>query len=264
MLTDDTDPVRAVEIASTRAWPATQTAGHAGWLLRATPGVDRARSNSAVTPPQGGARVRDLDAVIAWYVARGLRPRIMVSPVERHAAVDAELRRRGWSVQWDVDLLVAPVLPLAGAPARVPGGDGTPMIHLTTPADPAWLHAWARCESRTLADVSAQAEHVLAPLGHRVLHVRAGSAEAPMGVGLAVVEGSWCGLFAMATHPDARRQGVATAVLRALAAAAAARGAVAAYLQVTTANTAAQALYARHGFRRSHGYRTWVAPPASS
>jgi ribosomal protein S18 acetylase RimI-like enzyme len=249
-----------VEIASTRAWPATETAGHAGWLLRATPGVDRARSNSAVTPPHAGARVADLDPVIAWYEARGLRPRIMVSPLERHAAIDAELERRGWGVQWDVDLLVAPLAGLVEAASSGP----SPPVHLTTPADAAWLHAWARCEDRSLKDVSAQAEHVLAPLGTRALHARVGTPQDPVGVGLGVVEGSWCGLFAMATLPQARRTGVASAVLRALAAAAARRGAVAAYLQVTTANAEAQALYARHGFRRSHGYRTRVAPLPSS
>jgi ribosomal protein S18 acetylase RimI-like enzyme len=68
----------------------------------------------------------------------------------------------------------------------------------------------------------------------------------------------------MATVPKARRTGVASAVLRALASTAAERGAVAAYLQVTTANTEARALYARHGFWRSHGYRTRVAPSPAS
>lgn len=106
----------------------------------------------------------------------------------------------------------------------------------------------------------ATAEHVLAPLGHRVILARAGTLEAPKGVGIAVVEGSLCGIFAMATHPAARRTGTASAVLRALAAAARARGASSAYLQVTAQNTGAQALYARHGFRRLYGYRTREAP----
>ncbi|MCW2958148.1 MAG: arginase/agmatinase/formimionoglutamate hydrolase arginase family-like protein [Solirubrobacterales bacterium] len=259
MLTDDTDPVRAVEIASTRAWPATESAGHAGWLLRSTPGVDRARSNSAVTPPQGGGRVADLDDVTDWYDRRGLRPRIMVSPVERHPEIDAELDRRGWAVQWDVDLLVAPLAPLCD----VPSGRGHE-VHVATRADADWLHAWARCEGRSLEDVAAQARHVLAPLGTRAICARVGPPHAATGVGLGVVEGSWCGLFAMATVPEARRTGVASAVLRALASTAAERGAVAAYLQVTTTNTEARALYARHGFWRSHGYRTRVAPSPAS
>ncbi|MCW3017008.1 MAG: GCN5-related N-acetyltransferase [Solirubrobacterales bacterium] len=258
VLTDDTDPIRAVEIASARAWPAAETSGHAGWLLRATPGIDRARSNSALTPPAGRARTDDLDAVTAWYEARGIRPRIMVSPLDRHPHVDAELERRGWAVQWDVDLLVASLDDLVRGPA---GATAVALWH--APTHP-WLQAWAACEARTQDDVAAQARHVLGRLGSRALYALAGTPDAPTGVGIGVVDGSWCGIFAMATAPGARRQGVASAVLRALAQGARQRGAVAAYLQVTTTNAAAQTLYARHGFTRSHGYRTRVAPAPPS
>jgi ribosomal protein S18 acetylase RimI-like enzyme len=182
----------------------------------------------------------------------------MVSPIERHAALDAELERRGWTVQWDVDVLVAP---LAAVPdAAQPG----PPVALRRTPDPGWLAAWAACEARALAGVQAEAEHVLAPLGARAVYALAGSEAEPAGVGLGVTVGSWCGIFAMATHPDARGRGVGSAVLRSLAAEARRRGAVAAYLQVVASNAAAQALYARHGFRRSHGYRTRVAPAAAS
>jgi ribosomal protein S18 acetylase RimI-like enzyme len=258
-LTDDQDPVRAVEIAAARAWPATLTAGHAGWLLRATAGVDRARSNSALPPPAGPARPHDLDAVIAWLRAHTSRPRIMVSPIERHAALDAELERRGWTVQWDVDVLVAP-LEAAGGDAARPG----PPVGLRSGPDPAWLAAWAACEDRALAGVQAEAEHILAPLGARAAYALAGRDADPAGVGIGVTVGSWCGIFGMATRPSARRCGVGAAVLRSLASEGRRRGAVAAYLQVVTSNAAAQALYARHGFRRSHGYRTRVAPAAAS
>lgn len=254
--TDDRDPVRAVEIASARAWPATVTAGHAGWLLRATPGVERARSNSALTPPHGGARVADLDPVIAWLQAHTPRPHIMVSPLDRHPAIDAELARRGWGVLWDVDLLVARVAAAGGAP---PGG-----VTLRAAPDAGWLSAWAACEGRTPADVQAQAEHVLQPLGARAAYALAGDVHDPAGVGIAVTVGAWSGIFAMATHPRARRRGVASAILRALIADAHRRGAQGAYLQVTRQNAGAQALYARHGFRRSHGYRTREAPAAAS
>ncbi len=63
-----------------------------------------------------------------------------------------------------------------------------------------------------------------------------------------------CGLFCMATRRDARRRGLATAILGGLAEWARGAGATSLYLQVLPANAEAQALYARAGFTRSHGY----------
>lgn len=258
-LSDDADPIRAVEIAAARAWPATVTAGHAGWLLRATPGVGRARSNSALPPPSGGGGIGDLDAVIAWQHAHAGRARIMVSPLERHPQIDAELERRGWTEQWAVDVLVAPLAPIARAAGRLDLG-----VSLRSAPDQAWCTAWAACEQRTPASIRPEAEHVLAALGSRAVYALAGPELDPAGVGVAVPVGRWCALLAMATHPAARGRGVASGVLATLADAALRRGATGAYLQVTTTNTAAQALYARHGFRRSHAYRTREAPLSSS
>lgn len=261
MPTDDADPSRAVEIAAARAWPAPRTAGIHGWLLRSTPGVDRARSNSALTPPTGPARVRDLDAVIGWLERHNGRARVMVSPLDRHPEVDAELARRGWGVQRAVDVL-------AGALADIDAprtGPGTPRVRLLAAPAADWRAAWALCEGRPASEIEAEAATILAALGPRAAYALAEAGDgSPVGVGIAVTTGAWCGLFAMAARPDARRAGVGSAVLRTLAADARRRGASAAYLQVLTGNRAAQALYRRHGFARLHGYRTREAPESGS
>jgi len=76
---------------------------------------------------------------------------------------------------------------------------------------------------------------------------------------VAVAEG-WGGLTAVEVHPGHRRTGLGTAITAALAAAAAAQGAVSLYLQVAVGNQAARALYARAGFIEHHGYHYRVAP----
>lgn len=58
-------------------------------------------------------------------------------------------------------------------------------------------------------------------------------------------------LLTIATHPDHRRQGLARACMAAWMAAAAARGAVQAFLEVAEDNAAALALYQAMGFARS-------------
>jgi [ribosomal protein S18]-alanine N-acetyltransferase len=55
-------------------------------------------------------------------------------------------------------------------------------------------------------------------------------------------------ILTLAVVPAARRRGVGAALLQAVMQAAAARGAAALFLEVSTANDAARALYARAGF----------------
>jgi arginase len=85
-------------------------------------------------------------------------------------------------------------------------------------------------------------------------------AGADLGVGLAVCERGWAGLFCVATAAGARRRGIARGVVHALTRWAAERGARRIYLQVEAGNAPAHALYAGAGFRRSHGYHYRRAP----
>src|SRR5262249_42682158 len=81
-----------------------------------------------------------------------------------------------------------------------------------------------------------------------------------VGIGFGVVERGWIGYYGIGTASHARRQGVGTAVLRALTERGGEHGAVNAYLQVHHANAPAQAMYARLGFMRSYGYHYRVRP----
>ena len=81
-----------------------------------------------------------------------------------------------------------------------------------------------------------------------------------VGIGRVAVADGWGGLTAVEVHPGHRRTGLGTAITAALAAAAAAQGAVSLYLQVAVGNQAARALYARTGFIEHHGYHYRLAP----
>ncbi len=227
-----------IERVAAAAWPAQEAEDRAGWLLRHTPGLSRARSNAAlplVAHP-------DPTVVSAWYAARHAPARIQVAPLERRGALDSSLAEAGWEERMRVDVLTA-----ATADVAVPA---SPVAVLGS-AVPRWLDAWARAEERT--DAAAHAQLVFS----RIASDRAAYALAPGGgsVGLAVLgDLGACGLFCMATHRDARRRGLATAVLGGLAQWARSAGATLLYLQVLAANAQAQALYTGAGFTRSHGY----------
>ena len=74
-----------------------------GWLLRATPGLDRGRSNHALTPcrPLAEREVAPaIDRVCAFAAQHRIRPGIQVSPLELHRGLSAALDQRGWEGQF--------------------------------------------------------------------------------------------------------------------------------------------------------------------
>lgn len=252
----DDERIRRVEIAAARAWPATETAGLGGWLLRRTPAVDRARNNSALPPPLPDAAV-DLAAIEDWYRRRGTRARVQVSPLAWHRDLDATLAAAGWTVAHGAEVLVG------GAAATLSAGTGEGGRSVTLSAVPsaAWLAAWSACEERDRGSCAAHAEAIFAAVAPRATYAIERDADGrEVAVGIAVRDPGIAGIFCMATHPARRLQGAAGRVLRALAADAANHGADTLYLQVDSRNAGASALYARHGFTRSHSYHFRVAP----
>ena len=75
-----------------------------------------------------------------------------------------------------------------------------------------------------------------------------------VGIGRLGLAAAWGGIAAMWVAPAARRRGIATGMMAALARAADRAGAASLHLQTDTDNTSALALYERHGFERHHAY----------
>jgi N-acetylglutamate synthase len=238
-----------LEAHAVAAWPATVMQPVDGWLLRATPGLDRGRSNHALTPCRAVAASeipQAIAAVEAFARRHGVTPGIQVSPLSLHGPLMAELDRRGWGTRWLVLVLAAPVGSASAAAA------GEPVLDVADRATPQWLAAWARCEPGR--DVEAHAETVFARLTGRAAFARLLDDTA---VGIAVEGDGLVGLFCLAVDPARRRSGLGTALVRALLAES---GADVAYLQVEEGNTPAVALYRRLGFGEAYRYCHRVAP----
>lgn len=240
--------VTALERAALKGWPATvQRPAPGGWLLRATPGLARARSNHAL-PPDGELAPGEIEPALhrvrAFAAEYDIATGIQVSPLHRHARLMHALDERDWARHW-------PTLVLAG-PSR-PGGEAASAadhLHVVDHADLAWLAAWAKCEPER--DVDAHAATVFAHLRGRAAFGRLG-ADA---VGIAVPTGEWVGMFCLAVDPCRRRARLGTALVKALLATTASlrnppRGA---YLQVEETNSAALGLYAHLGFAEAYRY----------
>src|SRR6266536_2705862 len=205
-----------IEELAARAWPAAETQPVAGWLLRHTPALSRRRSNSALANGDG-----DLDPAVVedFYARRGRRALVQVAPAEARAGLDAELARRGWSTEGPTDVLVADA---ATVLERMAPGD----VIVAARPDAHWVATWAVCEQRP--DAAEHAREVLARIEPATGYALAAGG---LGVGLAVCERGWAGLFCVATARHARRRGVASAVVHALTRWASEHGAWQIYLQ---------------------------------
>ncbi|MGY1737170.1 GNAT family N-acetyltransferase [Geodermatophilus sp. SYSU D00684] len=82
----------------------------------------------------------------------------------------------------------------------------------------------------------------------------------PVAVARGVVTDGWLGVGAVTVAEDARRRGLATAVMAAVTRWGADRGARWVYLQVTASNAAARGLYRRAGYVEHHRYHYRWAP----
>ncbi len=138
------------------------------------------------------------------------------------------------------------------------GRPGEPAIVLAAEPSAEWL-AVAAGRKGGLPDA---ARHVLIAVDQvRFAHVYADGALAAIGRGTVTGSGRWLGLCLIEVLPAARRRGLATRLIQALADWAAQAGATDAFLQVEQRNVAACTLYRRLGFTTHHTYLTRVAPP---
>jgi GNAT superfamily N-acetyltransferase len=240
--------VAALERLAARSWRGLEEEPFGDWLLRAGAGfTGRANSALVVGDPPGplGAAVAEVGR---WYAARGLRPQAQV-PLPGSEAADAAFVAAGWTTVEDVLVLTAPLVPWPAPDVAV---------HLAPAPDEAWLAGY-RYRGTPLP-----------PVAHRILvaaedpvfaSVRLQPEPAPLAaVARGVLVEDCLVVTAVTVAEEARRRGLATAVMAALGAQARERGGRRCLLQVAEGNAPALALYARLGFTEHHRYHYRLAP----
>jgi N-acetylglutamate synthase len=239
------EPIRRLEGVALASWPAAVVQPLDGWLLRFNDGVTR-RANSAL--PNGSSSGlplhEKLAAVEAFYRERGVPPRLQISPASQPEDLDAILAGCGYR-------RVAPTLvqtaPLEGMTTVEEGG-----AIVSEAFDEAWFATYCQAENFNPREVAGRRDILRRIVGGGFALLRFDSE--PVAVGLGVRAGDWLGFFSMATRPEFRRRGAATAVLGSLAHWGRRHGARQAFLQVMEDNHAALSLYARLGFRTFYSY----------
>jgi N-acetylglutamate synthase len=246
-MTSPSDVVRLERLAA-RSWRALEEEPYGNWLLRAGGGFT-GRANSALVAGDPPVPVADAVAEVGrWYAARGLRPQAQV-PLPGAEAADAAFAAAGWTTVEDVLVLTAPLASWPAPDVRV---------DLAPEPDEAWLAGY-RYRGTPLP-----------PVAHRILvngcdpvfaSVRLAPEPAPLAaVARGVLVEDWLVVTAVTVADEARRRGLGTAVMAALADRAKDHGGRWCLLQVVETNVPALALYARLGFTEHHRYHYRLAP----
>ena len=238
--------LRRVEEASLNALQTQRQYFYDGWLLRVSPGkARRARSVNA----HFGSTL-PLAQKIAYcerlYRARDLPVLFRMTPFVHPANLGEELAARGYEA---FDPTFVQVRPLAHPP-EPRDCDG---IEIETPGIDAFADAVALLQDSTREQRDAYYERMAnTPQPSRYLMAqRDGRA---VGVGTVMHEDGLAGVFSMATSPEMRQRGVASALLARLLTWAWEHGASHAYLQVDSQNHAALAVYRKFGFATAYSY----------
>jgi N-acetylglutamate synthase len=247
--------IEDLEHAAAAGWRACEEDSLGGWLLRAAEGFT-GRANSALAAGDPGLPLAAaIGTVRSWYAARGLPPMIAVPyPPGRPSIshLDRALADLGWIVRADPATVMCAD---AGVVAAQAGTTGQPTVEIDAEPDAEWL---ARYHYRGQQLPPVAIKLLTSAPWQAFCSVRSGGET--VAIGRVAHAGDWAGLTAIEVDPRFRRQGLGSIVTRALAAAAARRGASSIYLQVTDGNAAARELYRRLGFCDHHGYHYRVAP----
>ena len=185
-----------------------------------------------------------IEQASAWYRARGLPPCFHLAEGAEPAGLDGRLAARGFAIVTPTTVMQAPAEAIAQGDAEG--------VELLAEPDPGVIAAL--CDPSWPADVKAERAALFARIpAPRRFAVLRGDDGQPAAAGIAVADGALAGIFSMRTARTARRRGLGTRILRALAAWAHAQGAAQLYLQVED-DSLALPLYQRLGFEAVYGY----------
>ncbi|WP_327205471.1 GNAT family N-acetyltransferase, partial [Rathayibacter sp. Leaf296] len=247
------DP-RLLDRLAAAAWPALEIRELDGWLLRAASGVTK-RANSVLTSGAVADPERAIDAAEAFAHDHAIPPLLQIGPATLPADLPERLAARGYTPHERTLVLTGTVQEALAALS------GPPAVVEPSPSED-WLSLWWSVDGRGGAAERVVAQRILAGCDSSYALVRDERGAAACGRIAYATAGDepWCGLFSLATRPDARHRGHAASVLRSLLAEAESRGVEHYWIQVLEANAPARRLYSALGATESSWYEYWRRP----
>jgi len=248
----------AIEHAGFAALPPEHSIEDGPWVLRMAGGLAK-RANSANPRAPGAVLDADrLNRIETFYRHAGFPPIVRVTPLASPEA-DALLEARGYRI---TDSSLVMTAQLAPTPPVAPPDGIT--VSIDTAISDAWHNAFAQVDGLNTHG-RATRRTMLGALDrpHAAITLRDARGTI-LGIGLAVHDGTYVGLFDVRVANAARGRGLGRAVTDAMLNWARSRGTaetpITAYLQVNVDNVPALNLYGSLGFVQAYAYHYRVGP----
>ncbi len=240
------EAIARLERATLDAVAPEQVHTHGDWLLcfdRSTIG----RAKSAVPLRHHGLTSADVMAIAQRYRDQGFDPLFRVADVPELEPIHQALRAHHFAPTQATLVQVASLAQVLKL---------TPTVPVTVHPQPST--AWADVYTAPGFDAQDGA-HRRAALSRSstVVYASVHRDGEPLAAGTASLSQGWASIHGMRTVPSARGQGLASAILVALARYAHAQGYADVFLQVEEDNTTAQSVYRRAGFCTAWRYHYW-------
>jgi GNAT superfamily N-acetyltransferase len=250
-MTAPVDDIYLLEELAANAWPAEVVQFVDGWRFRYTLGVSSRRVNSVWPNNLGKYQTlnQKLTLVKEFYARRDLPARYQICPAAQPPELDSVLAGRGYTVDARTHVQSTMVETILNQLPATP----EKQVMLFSELPDTWFDFQKELFLLTTEQAAAR-KAAFARIGPQPVFAWVMVDGRPAGIGLGILERGWLGIFSMLTRPDLRRQGLAAAILRALAAWGQANGATQAYLQVMENNEQALSLYATAGFTSQYQY----------
>lgn len=250
--------IRAVELATAKAFPGIEHTMCGGWLLRAGDGITE-RSNSALpVGPTAGTQPVPLEEIRAFYARHNLPVRIAV-PDRICKPAEVLVHQPGWEIGPEI------VVMTRGLGSNLPElVSPSPHIHveIADQPDQEWLNLYHfRGQALPPHALNLLRKEIDGHMSFGRLVFDDGSATPRT---IAITRGTltesgdgrtWLGFSAVEVTEDMRRQGLGTLMGNHMMHWGAENGASDAYLQVVAKNEAGIALYRGLGFTEHHRHR---------
>lgn len=242
-----------------RGWPALDSVEVDGWIVRRSAGVTQ-RANSVLPAGRPRDTADALRRAESLYGDHGLEPVFQIGAAARPDGLDALLAAAGYERRSPTLALVADIRTVLG---RLPRRELDRAADLRTAEAPGddWMDLWWSVDGRGGAEARSVAYRIMT--GGPARYATATDERGPAAVGRLAIVDRWAGIYCVAVRPDARRRGLATAVLRCLLERATELGPRHTWLQVLAGNAPARRLYAKAGFVTAARYHYRTRPASA-
>lgn len=242
--------IRAIEVATARAFPGQEQELIDGWLLRA--GAEIAERSNSATPVghSAGFGLVPMDAIKAFYRERDMPVQLLVPErIGKPALRLIEAAPERWELGEEIVVMSAELGETHTAPA--------PNVRIDAEPDDEWLAMYHyRGQALPEGAVRDLAQRIDGQIGFARLTLDGRTVAVTRATITASDDGrNWLGYSAVEVAPEYRRQGLGTRLGKAVLAWGALQGADSAYLQVRGSNAAGIGLYEKLGFIEHHRHR---------